>query len=472
MSYGVSNMRPGRQILTFLLLLLASTAWTTTPVLAKTPLPKQRVAAKTTRSAAKPHGRKPTRGRPRRKAPVKPVTVDLVWHVETLDGRQIDSHRADEPINPASVVKAATSLWALSTLGPGHRFTTRFASAELPDASGALPGDLVIDGQGDPDFQPENAFLVAATLNRMGIHVVRGALVVSHDFWIGYEGGSERRETDPVKRALQMAARLQQAFDPARWTRGHQQSWQETALRHGLDPLQPPSVMIEGGLQETTTILRARTLAIHRSRPLLEILHAFNAYSNNDMERVAFTIGTPDQLAAWLGTRWKVPPTSIQLETTSGLGVNRLTARLLVGLMRDLKHTCEQLQIQIDDVLASAGCVPGTVSRFYQKVADEAPGALIGKTGTLTSTDGGVAVFSGIANTEQGPLLFAVAAPRASGKVRTARRREEQWVLDLAARHGGWSPRICSSPLTPPDAGAEVQASRLAGALGASQAGR
>jgi len=39
-------------------------------------------------------------------------TVDLVWHVEALDGTILDSKRAaDEPINPASVVKVGTTLW-------------------------------------------------------------------------------------------------------------------------------------------------------------------------------------------------------------------------------------------------------------------------------------------------------------------------------------------------------------------------
>ncbi len=392
-----------------------------------------------------------------RRGPARPVVVNLVWHVETLDGRVLESSRADEWINPASVIKAATSLWALEKLGPAHRFETRFLAIHSADAAGSIASDLYVQGALDPDFQPENAFLVASELNRLGLKRVTGALVVSRDFSIGYEGGSEGREINPTKRSLLMAARLRQAWDPSKWTSGLKRSWRDTALRHGLDPDDPPRVVVHGGIQEGSTPMPGVILAIHRSRPLLEVLHAFNAYSNNDMERVAESIGTPAELAAWLSQRWGLPAGGITLQTTSGLGINRLTPRQLVTLMRDLKVKCEALNLRLDDVLASAGCVPGTVSRFYQTVAATAPGSLVGKTGTLTATDGGVSVFAGIANTARGPLVFTVVAPEARGKLRTARSRQQQWIIDMAARNGGFVPGLCSSMLTPPDSGAEVQ---------------
>lgn len=392
-----------------------------------------------------------------RRRPARPVVVNLVWHVETLDGEVLESSRADESINPASVIKAATSLWALDKLGPEHRFETRFLAIHTPDTAGSISSDLYVQGALDPDFQPENAFLVAAELNRLGVARVTGALVVSRDFWIGYEGGSEGREVNPTKRALIMAARLRQAWNPAMWTGGLKRAWRDTALRHGLDPDRPPRVSVLGGIQEGSSPMPGVVLATHRSRRLLDVLHAFNAYSNNDMERVAESIGTPVELAAWLSQRWGVPSGAITLETTSGLGINRLTPRQLVTLMRDLKTKCDALNLRLDDVLASAGCVPGTVSRFYQTVAETAPGSLVGKTGTLTATDGGVSVFAGIANTARGPLVFSVAVPEAHGKLRTARSRQQQWIIDMAARNGGFVPRLCTSMLTPPDSGAEVQ---------------
>ncbi len=46
--------------------------------------------------------------------------------IETLEGRQtLAAHNADEPFNPASLLKLATSLLALRSLGPDHRLMAR-----------------------------------------------------------------------------------------------------------------------------------------------------------------------------------------------------------------------------------------------------------------------------------------------------------------------------------------------------------
>src|SRR5262245_38967614 len=111
---------------------------------------------------------------------------DLVRYVESLDGQVLDARSEDLAINPASVVKIATSWWALETLGPEHRFTTRFAARGTIDPSHQrLNGDLIVHGAGDPDFQAENAFLVAEALNRMGIRQVSGSIVVDGPFCMG-----------------------------------------------------------------------------------------------------------------------------------------------------------------------------------------------------------------------------------------------------------------------------------------------
>ena len=98
--------------------------------------------------------------------------VELVWYWERADGTA-DSRRADESLNPASVVKVATTLWALETLGPTHRFRTTFAVRGTIDVeSGVLHGDVLVFGNGDPDFHVENAQLVARRLIEAGVQLV------------------------------------------------------------------------------------------------------------------------------------------------------------------------------------------------------------------------------------------------------------------------------------------------------------
>jgi D-alanyl-D-alanine carboxypeptidase/D-alanyl-D-alanine-endopeptidase (penicillin-binding protein 4) len=263
----------------------------------------------------------------------------MVWYVETLDGGVIDAHGEDEPINPASVVKIATSWWALEKLGPDHRFTTRFAARGTVDPSHRLlKGDLVVHGDGDPDFLCENGFLVAQALNRMGVHRVTGSIVVDGTFWMGWENGSQGTNPDPVKRATLMATRLRQTLDARRWNRATRQAWYALATREGL-PLTPlPSVEVVGGTRfEPTPDGDDTVLFEHRSKPLAETLRRFNAFSNNDIERVAASIGSPSELSVLLADRLVPGSSPVRIQTASGLGENRPSPRQIVAMLRGFR---------------------------------------------------------------------------------------------------------------------------------------
>ena len=373
-----------------------------------------------------------------------PREVRLLWHVETIDGEVLESSGGDEPINPASVVKVATSLRALATLGPDYRFETRFrADGAIDPVSGRLDGDLVVEGGFDPDFHVENAFLVAAELNRAGLQRVGGALAVDTRFWIGWEGGSDRRIVDPVRRATEMATRLRRALDPALWDRSTRRTWNERARTLGFDPAHPPRIV------STRTALAGSTagelLATHRSNPLPTVLRRFNAYSNNDIERFDAVLGPPADLGPWLAQRLGADPAALRFDTTSGLGTNRMTARLVVGLLRNLERELLRHDLAPAEVLSVAGCDRGTVTRLYPTLA-RTRGVLAGKTGTLTHTDGGVSVLAGILHTVRGDLLVCVVAPGVENRIDAARRATERWVLSLLGRHGAVPADACAAP--------------------------
>ena len=384
--------------------------------------------------------------------------IELVWHVESVDGQPVESQRGDEQINPASVVKVATSLWALERLGPDFRFETRFfARGRLDREHRTLRGDLVVQGSGDPDFHVENAFLVAQALNDMAVERVTGAVIVNRSFWMGWENGSAGREPDPVKRGILMAARLRQALNPNLWNRATRATWREFAERRGLPVSHPPHVVVLGGAGTDGDVTAGEMLIVHRSQSLAEVLRRFNCYSNNDIERVAADLGPTQDLVSLLVARCEAPPAVVQLETASGLGSNRLTPRLIVRLLREFRQTCQRLGVPLESVLPVAGCDPGTVTHFFPLLASGPDTtSVIGKTGTLTNTDGGVAVLAGYARTGRGEFVFCVAVPNAAGRLKSARRAEEQWVLDFLARNDGGQPRTCASPLPTPDAGANL----------------
>lgn len=383
----------------------------------------------------------------------------LLWHVAGTDGSALDSRGRDEPINPASVVKVATTLWAIEQLGSGHRFATGFAiRGELDAASGVLDGDLLVRGGGDPDFHVENAYLVAAALNRSGLREVSGSLLVDDRFWIGWEGGSERRERDADARVVQMATRLRDALDPARWTSATRRAVRELASRRPL-PATHPRVIVRGGVGRLEDDGSGATeLVRHRSNPLVATLKRFNSFSNNDIERFGPTLGPPAELARWLADRWGLPPAEVRFATLSGLGSNRMTPGLVVRLLEDLRATCAARKIEVRDLLPVAGCDPGTLESFA--AFGDGAADLVGKTGTLTRTDGGVAVLAGFLGTGQGDLTFCVVEPRSGPRPAQARHRQQDWVLDLMGRHGGGRPATCGAPLPYSDDDVEVTRAR------------
>jgi len=382
-----------------------------------------------------------------------------VRHVETLRGPVTESHRADEAINPASVVKIVTSLWALERLGPEHRFETRFAvRGELDRESGLLEGELLVLGGGDPDFHVENAYLVARSLNRQGIRDVRGSLLVDGRFWIGWEGGAARREPDPRLRAAEMARRLRDAFDPGRWDAATRNALAEFRERRGwLDDPLPRVVVRAAGFRERDAAA-VRVVAVHRSNPLRVTLKRLNAYSNNDIERLGDGLGTPREMAAFLGDRWGSPDPRPVFATHSGLGTNRMTCRQIVRLLRDLRETCDGAGLSVADILPATGCDPGTLTRFEGLAGAGVPATLVAKTGTLTETDGGIAVLAGYARTARGERLFCIASPGIGRDVDPARAAQERWLLGLFEGQGGARSAACGAGVVHSDADASVRA--------------
>jgi D-alanyl-D-alanine carboxypeptidase/D-alanyl-D-alanine-endopeptidase (penicillin-binding protein 4) len=394
----------------------------------------------------------------RRRTHRAPSPPPLVWHVESLAGDVISSNRSDEAINPASVVKVATSMWAIDRLGPDYRFETRFFARGPIDAkTGTLNGDLVVNGTGDPDFQAENAFLVAEALNRIGIRQVHGDLIVNKKFWMGWENGSEGTITDPVQRGIAMATRLRQALDVRRWNRAMRGAWREFAAVRGLSAGRPFRVAFVGGVGTEGDGPTGQLLLVHRSEQLATALRRFNCHSNNDIERVGSIIGRPAELAGMVATRCAAPAENVQLETTSGLGTNRISPRTIVRMMREFRESAERAGLSVETLLPVGGCDPSTVTGFFPQLASGANlGAVVGKTGTLTNTDGGVSVLAGFVSTGEGEYVFCVAAPRAEGRVRVSRGAEQRWVLSFIDEHGGPRPRACGPPLQSPDADAGI----------------
>jgi D-alanyl-D-alanine carboxypeptidase/D-alanyl-D-alanine-endopeptidase (penicillin-binding protein 4) len=86
--------------------------------------------------------------------------------------------RADQAMNPASVLKLVTSMAALDRLGPAWQWQTPvWLNGTINDA-GLLDGDLVIQGSGDPRLSTERLWGLLRRLQGQGLREISGRLVL------------------------------------------------------------------------------------------------------------------------------------------------------------------------------------------------------------------------------------------------------------------------------------------------------
>ncbi|HMA07702.1 MAG TPA: D-alanyl-D-alanine carboxypeptidase/D-alanyl-D-alanine-endopeptidase [Ramlibacter sp.] len=89
------------------------------------------------------------------------------------------SHRADIPVNPASVAKLATTFAAMDLLGPAFSWSTPvYVEGSVRD--GTLQGNLYIRGEGDPKLVAERLWLLLRRVQGLGIRAIAGDIVLDH----------------------------------------------------------------------------------------------------------------------------------------------------------------------------------------------------------------------------------------------------------------------------------------------------
>ncbi|MGD9252496.1 MAG: D-alanyl-D-alanine carboxypeptidase [Holophagae bacterium] len=383
----------------------------------------------------------------------------LFFHAETLSGEVLASQGADLPFNPASLIKVGTTLWALETLGSEARYETVFGvEGEIDGTGERAVSSLVVLGGGDPDFQPENLFMVARRLNDLGITRVNGPLRIEGRFWIGWENGHENAVVDETKRAERMGRRMRMMLDPSRWDRSTRAAWTALCERRGWPTSRPPKIVVVGSV-EAGAARNWTTLVVHRSNPLHVLLRRFNVYSNNDIIRIAEGLGGTSGLQSFLEKRLGEPTPIIELATASGERRNRLTARTGVRLLRAFLETAADTGLAPSDLLPVTGCDPGSTDRKFPALArGSRAGTVALKTGTLIETDGGVAVLGGIYTTlEREQVLFCVAATETGRNELHWRSLQQSWLMELMVSSGGAVQRPCGEELPFSDTYAEIE---------------
>ncbi len=87
------------------------------------------------------------------------------------------SHQAQVRVNPASLMKLATTIAALDTLGPAFVWRTP-VYVEGPVRDGVLQGNVYVRGSGDPRLGVERLWLLMRRIQGLGIQKIQGDIVL------------------------------------------------------------------------------------------------------------------------------------------------------------------------------------------------------------------------------------------------------------------------------------------------------
>ena len=356
--------------------------------------------------------------------------------VETLDGKPVIENYSNYTFNPASNVKVATAFAVIKTFGPEYRFPTNvWTDGTIDKTTGTLVGNLYVSGR-DPMFNYEHGVSIANELNKMGVRAVSGDLIVTDAFSMNYNLAS-----------LRAGGMLQGAMDSSKRSATVTKSWLNYLSNSGkYSTVQNiPSVAFTGGVYVQSMPSNVRLLFTHESAPLKEIVKVTLCYSNNFLaERLGEMIGGASFVARTVQQYAGVSPAEFYLQTSNGLGINRVTPQAQMKLLRVFRAELARYKLTFADVMPVAGMDKGTLEHRFD--TDFAKGSVVGKTGTLGNTDSGVSSLTGEINTRSGKLLFVIFNQR--GSVPRFRAFQNSFVSLIQGQFGG-AASMNYAPVTP-----------------------
>ena len=218
-----------------------------------------------------------------------------------------------------------------------------------------------------------------------------------------------------------------------------------------------------GGNYVQTIPTNAKLLFSHESAPMREIVKATLCYSNNYLaEKLGDMLGGAYAVARIVQQNAQVAPEEFYLQTSSGLGTNRVTPQAMMKLLRALNKELTRNKMTFADIMPVAGIDRGTLERRFD--TDFSRGSVVGKTGTLPVGDGGVSSLAGEIQTRQGKLLFVIFNQR--GNVNRFRAFQNSLVSIIQGQLGGaasleYMPipldaRLAKTRITYPDSRARI----------------
>ncbi|MFE4922964.1 D-alanyl-D-alanine carboxypeptidase/D-alanyl-D-alanine-endopeptidase [Streptomyces sp. NPDC056661] len=332
-------------------------------------------------------------------------TVRTAVVIDTATGKRLYGKGADTAMTPASTVKIATTVAALSALGPGHRIATTVQAS--PDSR-----SLTLVGGGDPTLDKAALRELAAdtvhALRDRGIDTVRLAYDTSRYSGPALHPIGPNENIAPVSALMVDEGRLD-GTDSGPAPRSGDPAGDAARTFAGL--LNDADIDTGSGPVSGRPAAKSRPVAEHLSAPLSALVERALTNSDND---IAEALARQTALAAgeradFDGGRRAVTAQLKKLHLplngakfADGSGLNRqdkVTAGLLAGL---LARAADPDHPELRPVLTGLPVAgfSGTLSKRYTETS-RGTGLIRAKTGTLT----GVNTLAGTVVDGQGRLL-------------------------------------------------------------------
>jgi len=131
------------------------------------------------------------------KESISPDSVSVM--VQRVDStKPLISHQSDKPLNPASSMKVLTTYAGLELLGPAYRWRTEvYTDGTL--TNGALIGNLIIKGHGDPNLMAEDIWRMLNSLRQAGVRDIRGDLVLDSTYFAPIHNDAGSFDNEPYR---------------------------------------------------------------------------------------------------------------------------------------------------------------------------------------------------------------------------------------------------------------------------------
>ncbi len=127
-----------------------------------------------------------------------PREAMVAWVEEVGATRPRLAWQPDRPANPASLMKLVTTYAGLELLGPAFTWSTP-VWLQGTIADGALNGNLVIKGTGDPKLVLERMWLLMRRVQQAGVREIRGDIVVDRSAFTPGESNPADFDGEPLR---------------------------------------------------------------------------------------------------------------------------------------------------------------------------------------------------------------------------------------------------------------------------------